>query len=202
MYADQTLDPGAVAGRQVHRLVDAETAVRPGPHVLDHFRLDLVHALPLEVCRDVLDEHTAAGEGECVVDEDRKGAARKASRHATRHTRLATPRGRRERPRGQPEPSTPIPASLPQCASCPRFSTGPCAATAAPDLRQARSLRATARRRRSCSGALRSLLGAERLAPRRTGPPPAAAKNPQKEKSERNRARRGVLSSCDRNRRR
>ena len=40
--ADQALDSGAVAGRQVHRLVDAETAVRPSPHVLDYFRLDLV----------------------------------------------------------------------------------------------------------------------------------------------------------------
>ena len=39
---DQPLDPGAVAGRQVDRLVHAETAVRPSPHVLDHFRLDLV----------------------------------------------------------------------------------------------------------------------------------------------------------------
>ena len=38
----QTLDARPVAGRQVHRLVHAETAVRPGAHVLDHFRLDLV----------------------------------------------------------------------------------------------------------------------------------------------------------------
>ena len=40
--SDQTFDPAAIAGRQVDRLVDAETAVRPGTHVLDHFRLDLL----------------------------------------------------------------------------------------------------------------------------------------------------------------
>jgi len=37
----QTLDALLVAGRQVHRLVDAEAAVLPGAHVLDHFRFDL-----------------------------------------------------------------------------------------------------------------------------------------------------------------
>ena len=39
---NQTLDSGAIAGGQVHRLVHAGTAVRPTPHVLDHFRLDLL----------------------------------------------------------------------------------------------------------------------------------------------------------------
>ena len=39
---DQTLDASSVAGRQVHRLVDAEVAVRPGSHVLDDCWLDLV----------------------------------------------------------------------------------------------------------------------------------------------------------------
>ncbi len=39
---DQTLDSGLVARRQKNRLVHAESAVRPGPHVLDYFRLDLV----------------------------------------------------------------------------------------------------------------------------------------------------------------
>ena len=37
----QTLDPRPVAGRQEHRLIDAEATVRPTPHVLDDFRLDL-----------------------------------------------------------------------------------------------------------------------------------------------------------------
>jgi len=39
---DQTLDARLITRRQKHRLVDAETAVRPTPHVLDDFRLDLL----------------------------------------------------------------------------------------------------------------------------------------------------------------
>ena len=38
----QTLDGRLIARRQIHRLIDTETAVRPGPHVFDHFRFDLL----------------------------------------------------------------------------------------------------------------------------------------------------------------
>ena len=39
---NQTLDARLIARRQKHRLINAETAVLPSPHVLDHFRLDLL----------------------------------------------------------------------------------------------------------------------------------------------------------------
>ena len=45
--ADDTDDLDAevlelIARRKKHRLINAETAVLPSPHVLDHFRLDLL----------------------------------------------------------------------------------------------------------------------------------------------------------------
>jgi len=39
---DQTLDPRLIARRQKYRLIDTEAAVRPTPHVLDHFRFELL----------------------------------------------------------------------------------------------------------------------------------------------------------------